>query len=44
MYWGKPRPGALDPFTKALLARDAGVLEERRVAAEAAEADAVAGK
>jgi hypothetical protein len=40
VYWGKPRPGALDPFTKALLARDAGVLEERRQAAEAAEAAA----
>jgi hypothetical protein len=37
VYWGKPRPGALDPFTKALLARDVGVLEERRQAAEAAE-------
>lgn len=36
VYWGKPRPGALDPFTKALLARDAGVLEERRRAAEEA--------
>ena len=41
VYWGKPRPGALDPFTRALLARDAGVLEERARAAEAAEAAAL---
>ena len=40
VYWGKPRPGALDPFTKALVARDARVLDERRRAAEAAEAAA----
>jgi hypothetical protein len=40
VYWGKPRPGALDSFTKALVARDVGVLEERARAAEMAEAEA----